>query len=538
MIDKRLYLVFVFLICLALLYSCSGSSSSDSGGGDSENSTTSSSSNTSAAYNIKGLFPDDILSYDEIADNNANHVGINISWENLQPENKKYFCDYDEVAFDDYCFKVDSGLDESIFEWTKRHVTVTAVLVQVPEWARVDNCDNGDYDENCAPKDPQDFGRFAGMLAQHYNGRNGHGKISNFIILNEVNMSFWFNIGCTTSCDQTEWINKYAEVYNAAYDKIIEQQPESKVLISLTHHFGQQFDMPVSDTPILSGITFLNGFAAKVGTRTWRVAYHPYPPQLAWPEFSADDYYNYGKVTFGSLGVLPGWLRKTFPDKPSSWEIYLTENGISSYSSEEEQVVWLCKSFQNVLGTPGIQSYIYHREVDNETEMEGNAYFGLVDSASNYKQAWTTWASVDNADTLSCGFQDLPYIRLRSGYSFSRGHWVSSRLLPEDFNVEQEWCLLRDEETSTMQMLYECRVDENHNLLSTDVNCEDLDPLGPVGYVYTSQVSGTSPLYRCLSDTSPDHFISSSPDCEGDTLEMLLGYAYPLNNQTQKCNEH
>lgn len=49
--------------------------------------------------------------------------------------------------------------------------------------------------------------------------------------------------------------------------------------------------------------------------------------------------------------------------------------------------------------------------------------------------------------------------------------------------------------------------------------------LGPLGYIYTTQQSGTIPLYRCSLPNGLDHFVSGDSNCEGMIKEGLLGYA-------------
>lgn len=48
-----------------------------------------------------------------------------------------------------------------------------------------------------------------------------------------------------------------------------------------------------------------------------------------------------------------------------------------------------------------------------------------------------------------------------------------------------------------------------------------------LGVVYTAQKEGTIPLYRCWNPTKNHHFLSNSPDADGQgVVEWLLGYVY------------
>jgi hypothetical protein len=321
----------------------------------------------------------------------------------------------------------------------------------------------------------------------------------------------------------------YAANYAAAYDRITAEQPFAKVLVSLDHHFGPDFDLPGQANPLLSGETLLAGLAARVGSRAWRVAFHPYPPDLLTPSFGPNDW---PRVTYGNLGVLAGWLRRTFPTVPSSWEIQLTESGVNSlapHSSGDAQATWVCESLRNILGTPGIESHIYHRMVDNPDETKSGLGVGLHDSTGAPKPAWSVWALANRNDLsppmLSCGFEDVPRVRLRRSSSPTAGHWASTRRAPDGFTEESSVQLWRDEHPDT-SMLYECKVGD-HNLLTRDVNCEGLFDLGPVGYIENNQAPGSVALYRCRVAASGDHFISTSASCEGQTVEQTLGYVYP-----------
>lgn len=80
-------------------------------------------------------------------------------------------------------------------------------------------------------------------------------------------------------------------------------------------------------------------------------------------------------------------------------------------------------------------------------------------------------------------------------------------------------------------LLYRCLIAGNYgsgfsdHLVSNQQGCEGYTNEGPYGYVYTSQVSGTVPLYRMHGNY--DYIATKDPNegaAQGYTLEGILGY--------------
>lgn len=481
---------------------------------------------------IKSLQPD-FQDRAQIIGNEVHGVAMNLVWAEWQPQQSKS-CGANQVQYDGYCFNKNQAIIDAIREYTNHGVVVTAVIYGVPDWARRD-CVNPkkrvvQAPMFCAPVDGKasDYGRFAGFVANLFNGEKGNGRVADFVIHNEVNSYMWFNIGCSdTNCNLNTWTRVYADSYNAAYDYIKKEQKNAKVLISFDHYFGATKGISYRAD------NFLKTLVPKLGNRDWMLAFHSYPPDLASPEFGANDYNNHGIISFGNIGVLAGWLRQNYPNDPHAWEIQLTENGINGVgaSMQQRQQAQLCQAFRNVLGTPGITSFVYHRLVDHPDEVAGGLGCGLWNEDRSPKPAWTTFALANRkgvgAGWPSCGFDILPYVPLMRGYN-GKKHWVTSRQFPSGVKVEQTWHILREQAPNT-QLVYECRVggpNGDHTLISTSANCENQFNMGPMGYVYKTQVAGTSPIYRCYIATTGDHFISSDPNCEGQKEESLIGYGF------------
>ncbi|CAF1221216.1 unnamed protein product [Adineta steineri] len=483
-----------------------------------------------SVYGIKAIQPDD-WKIEDFTGNGVGGVVINLVWAAYQPEEKRAPCSSNEVDYDGYCF---IPADEAAIKlYTSQQFMVTGILLVPPFWARKSNTNCRQANQNfCAPDNPIAFGRFAGFIAWYFNGQNNHGRITEFVIMNEVNAAEWYNVGCRdgVACEIDKWVTNYAQVYTSAYDAIRHEQVQAPVLISFEHHFDSSLDKYINNSsPIISAHTFLRKLVPQLDNRQWALAYHPYPPNLLRAEFSRNDW---PKITFGNINRLVGWLMQNYPNNPSAHKIYLTENGINSLSpnsDQNKQYDQLCVAFEIILSTPNIDLFIYHRMKDHPVETKDGLGLGLVDTSGQYKRAWSLWALTNRFDIttnkLSCGFENLPYVILKRGKHPISGHFSTTRPLPSGYKIERTWKLFREYQPNT-KLIFECaRTNDKRNFPSVQQNCENQDAWGPLGYIYIDQTTNPNaiPIYRCRSGSN--YFISPDSKCENTINEGLLGYA-------------
>ncbi len=478
-------------------------------------------------FDIKSVNTDFWPNSQELLDANTAGIGVNLVWESWQPSRSNN-CTSSQIKFDGACFTVQSPFDQKIKYWSAQGKTVTGILYGVPAWARNNNvctATSESTEKFCSTNNANDYARFAAMIAERYNGLNGHGRIADFVIHNEVNMNQWYKVECGSGvpCDTEKWIADYSNNFNAAYDRIKSIQPAARVLISLAHQFDTTFDNPTGSNPVLSVKTFIRGLHARAAGRKWRIAYHPYHKRLDSAAASFDDL---PYVTFGNIGVLSGWLRQEFPYQPESWEVHLTENGVSSagLSDEYSQRIAVCNSYRNTLGTPGIENYIYHRMKDHPLEAVHGVALGLRRDDGSAKPAWYTWESMSGRgsqrDNLDCGFENLPYTKLVSSVNASGDYRASTRVVGDSYSTVDQWFLLRDYQPGAY-MAYECQSGQS-SYISTDVYCSGARSYGPIGYVSEHGSANTTALFTCRNGSQV--YSSDEYGCGNDAVVEFIGY--------------
>jgi hypothetical protein len=501
--------------------------------------------------------------------NNDGGMVTNLPWAFYQPTLTAPPCNPStEEAYGGRCFALNPALDTLVqtFSDSTPNRIVTGILIMTPSWARLP-CSKPSAEHvwcGTAPGYVAEFGTFAAYLAHRYNGLNGHGRVANFVIHNEVNAPWaYYTNSCgepqpnpyPLTCSVSAQVSRYAADYNAAYDGIKSEQAAAKVLVSMTGYFNG------ADNPNPGGQitlkTYLSTLVPLVGARQLQMALHAYNQNGNVTAINPDDDI---VASIGAIGKVTGWLRQAFPTRPAIWEVHLTEQGLKAdLAHDQDQADALCQAFKNVLGTPGVESFHYTPPTSHDgyageelvwcQRLQGPPWdagpVGYCNLSSfgttwRWRQAWATWALANRNDInpaiLNCGFEVLPYVKF-SRYASPRGHIATTRMPPPGATLEYSWKLLRSQAPGT-HLLYECRVDSGsvyvpggHSFIDAVNPCPSyLTPWGPLGYAYDSPGAGRVAINRCYVNAPgyEDHFLSTSTGCEGWIYEETLGYAPPF----------
>ncbi len=238
----------------------------------------------------------------------------------------------------------------------------------------------------------EDIKAIASFLAEHYGGI-GNGKISNWIIGNEINNQEWNYIG-PMSVDQ--YVKEYERAFRVFYTAIKSTSANDRVYFSTDYNWKNE----ANGTTKYNAKDIIDRFSANVqagGQIDWNLAYHPYSVPLTEPEFWDDG--QTGLVTWsedspivniGNLSVLTDYFQK--PELLNSSgqvrHIILSEQGFTSTSAtrgncEELQAAAIAYAYYIVDSNPYIDAFIMSRQVDAPSEAQLSASFGLYQCDMN-----------------------------------------------------------------------------------------------------------------------------------------------------------
>lgn len=332
---------------------------------------------------------------DDAFDLGVKHVGTNIAFHQILGSGIDYTYDgktyhFNKAVIEDY--------DKTISALSGKGMTVTAVILNGWNDATPDLIYPGTQKSSNAfyylfnvatPEGFEQTRAIIAFLADRYDGSDpNHGKISNWVVGNEINNQQW---NYTGEWDITSYVKAYQKAFRVFYTAIKSTSANDRVYFSLDYNWNAEIDgkLKYGGKNI---VDYFNSIANNWGQFDWGLAYHSYPCPMTDPNFWDDDKtglvtndVNSPVVNFKNINVLTDYFAGVQLRAPSGdvRHIILTEQGFTAMDQagqdiQELQAAAFAYSYYLVDSNPYIEAYILSRQVDAPSEVNTNKLaFGL-----------------------------------------------------------------------------------------------------------------------------------------------------------------
>ena len=349
------------------------------------------------------------------------HVGTNIAFHQILGQGIDYQYDGKTYHFDK---RVIEDYDRTISALSGKGMTVTAIILNGWNDATPDLIYPGTkkssnafyYLFNAATEAGfEQTKAIASFLAERYDGSNpDQGKISNWIIGNEINNQQW---NYTGAWDLNSYVQAYQDAFRVFYTAIKSVSANDRVYFSLDYNWNNEIDNKLKYGGKNIVDTF-NSIAAVQGQMDWGLSYHPYPAPMTEPEFWDDAQtgwitsdFNSPVINFANLNVLTDYMAQSAFRSPTGdvRHIILTEEGFTAKSPTrgdipQIQAAAFAYSYYLVDSNPYIDAYILSRQVDAPLEVRSGLAFGLWECdmnkgdtivATRRRKIWQVFRDID-----------------------------------------------------------------------------------------------------------------------------------------------
>ncbi|MCM1135095.1 MAG: DUF5722 domain-containing protein [Clostridium sp.] len=239
------------------------------------------------------------------------------------------------------------------------------------------------------------------FLAERYSG-SSHGRISNWIIANEINARKEWNYMAPT--DIETYVEEYARAFRVFYTAIKSISSSARVYISL----DQQWDRNIKNNTNYDGRDILDVFnrnIASKGNIDWGVAQHPYNVPLTEPRiWKASNYVKHSAdtsmMTMENIEVLINYLRQGQFLTPGGEvrSILISELGYTSTNGQALQAAAFAYAYYKMEAYKEIDGFLLNRETDAGEEVAQGLAFGLCDGGGGRKQIYDVFKYIDTPE--------------------------------------------------------------------------------------------------------------------------------------------
>lgn len=238
------------------------------------------------------------------------------------------------------------------------------------------------------------------FLAERYSDSR-HGRISNWVIANEINARKEWNYMAKT--DIETYVEEYAKAFRVFYTAIKSVSSSARVYISI----DQQWDRNLKNNPNYDGRDIVDTFNQNItakGNIDWGLAQHPYNVPLTearvWKSskyvtHSADT----SMITMANIEVLTDYMEQERFLNPQGEvrSILLSEQGYTSQAGEAVQAASFAYAYYRAEANPHIDGFLLNRETDAAEEVSQGLSFGLNHAGGGHKQIYNVFKYIDTA---------------------------------------------------------------------------------------------------------------------------------------------
>ena len=322
------------------------------------------------------------------------HTTINIPYHHIIGGNLKYRYNGKDYYFNE---ELIASYDKMISSFSNNGIIVTAILLngwndahpELHEAGLAKSSSAFYYGFNVSTPEGYETTRaLFSFMAERYSGADyKHGRVSNWIVGNEVNNNKnWNYVG---PMDLASYTKLYEKNFRVAYTAIKSRSKNARVFFSTDYEWKKQntnLQYAAKDF-----IDLFNAGISAEGNIEWGLAYHPYPYPMTEPEFWDDDQTGMVNETFESpvinfknLHVLTDYFQQAHMRTAGGQvrHIILSEEGFTSDSISrgkvyDIQAAAFAYAYYLVDNNPYIDAFILNRQVDAITEVETSCAFGL-----------------------------------------------------------------------------------------------------------------------------------------------------------------
>lgn len=239
------------------------------------------------------------------------------------------------------------------------------------------------------------------FLAERYSD-NKHGRISNWVIANEINArKEWNHMEYT---DIETYVEEYAKAFRVFYTAIKSVSSSARVYISL----DQQWDRNIKNNTNYDGRDILDEFNQNItakGNIDWGLAQHPYNVPLTEARtWKASKYveHNAGTsmITMANIEVLINYMKQEqfLTDDGQVRSILISELGYTSHAGEAYQAAAYAYAYYKIAAYDEIDGFLLNRETDAAEEVAQGLAFGLTTSGGGHKQIYNVFKYIDTPE--------------------------------------------------------------------------------------------------------------------------------------------